>query len=423
MRDGFFMGHSIASYMREQHSSFLRLLGSAAILQIIASITLFAEIKHDYGTYPVPQAPPLPAAGGTVIDPTFETTIMRLTDENDGPDCVNAYSYWPTFNVNNTRLIVYSGLAPLLYRFDPANFKIINKTIWDKLTPLGGTVGWEDAIWSGSNPDVIYAHDSIGLHLWAYNVATQTYTLTADFTSQYDPGDYVWQMSKSVQNDNIFAFTRRDASYNVVGYLVWKRDSNQVIYNVNTSQLDEVQIDKSGRYLAVKTGQQGAGAIEVQVVDLKNLTVENLTDNAPDYAPGHSDNGNKIVIGADNWNNQITYRTLANPHSFYPLINFGDDWTQDYHVSMLANNEKWVLISSYSGTDGTPDGPFHDEIYEVAADGSGAVRRMAHHFSIYGDDYYASPRADISRDGHFVAFTSNWGIEGGRKDVFILKIP
>jgi hypothetical protein len=37
--------------------------------------------------------------------------------------------------------------------------------------------------------------------------------------------------------------------------------------------------------------------------------------------------------------------------------------------------------------------------------------------------YYASPRADISRDGHLVAFTSNWGVEGGRKDVFILKIP
>jgi hypothetical protein len=51
------------------------------------------------------------------------------------------------------------------------------------------------------------------------------------------------------------------------------------------------------------------------------------------------------------------------------------------------------------------------------------VRRLAHHFSIYGGDYYASPRADISRDGHLIAFTSNWGVEGGRKDVFVLKIP
>jgi hypothetical protein len=409
--------------MNQQHLVSSRVLGAASLVQIIFSITALGEIKRDYGTYPVPPPPPLPAAGGTVIDPTFETTIMRLTDQNDGPDCINAYSYWPTFNVNNTRLMIHNGRAPVLYRFDPVNFKIIDKFIWNTPTPLGDTIGWEDAIWSGSDPDVIYVHDNIGLHLWAYNVATKTYTLVADLTSQYNRGDYLWQMSKDVKHDNMFGFTHRDAAYNVVGYLVWNRETNQVIYNVDTTHVDEVQVDKSGRYLVVKTGQQGAGAIESQVVDLKTFTVENLTDNGPDYSPGHSDCGNKTIIGADNWNNQITFRTLANPHSFNPLINFQNDWTQDFHVSMLANNEKWALISSYSPTTGTPDGPFHDEIYQVATDGSGAVRRVAHHFSIYGGDYYASPRADISRDGHFVAFTSNWGVEGGRKDVFILKIP
>jgi len=348
---------------------------------------------------------------------------MRLTDASDGPECINSYSYWPSFNLSSTRILVYSGAAPLLYRFDPVNFKILDKAIWNTRTPIGGSVRWDDAIWSGTDPDIIYAHDDIGMHLWTYNIATHTYAQIADLSSQYNPGDYLWQMSKSIRNDNVFAFTRRDATYNVVGYLVWKQDTNQVVYSVNTTQLDEVQVDKSGRYLAVKTGQQGAGVIEVQIVDLKTFAVQNLTDNGPDYAPGHSDNGNKIVIGADNWRNQVTYRTLADPHSLYTLINYRNDWTQDYHVSMLANNEKWVLISSYSPASGTADGPFHDEIYQVATDGSLAVRRVAHHFSIYGGDYYASPRADISRDGHFVTFTSNWGVEGGRKDVFVLKIP
>ena len=351
-----------------------------------------------------------------MVDPTFGTTIMRLTDENDGPECINSYSYWPTFNVNSTRLLVFSGTTPLLYRFDPGTFKILEKAVWTT------TLRWEDAIWSGTDPDVIYAHD-FGMHLWTYNVATQIATQIADLSSLYRNGDYLWQMSKSISNDNVFAFTRRDARYHVVGYLVWQKDINQVIYDVATSSLDEVQVDKSGRYLAVKTDQHGAGAIEVKIVDLKTLTVQDLTDDGPDYAPGHSDNGKKIVIGADNWRNQVTYRTLADPHSVRTLINFANDWTQDYHVSMLADNEKWVLISSYSPIAGTPDGPFHDEIYQVATDGSLAVRRVAHHFSVYGDDYYASPRADISRDGRFVAFTSNWGVVGGHKDVFVLKMP
>jgi len=394
----------------------LRLLGIASVLQILIPATALAGIKRDYGIYPVPPAPPLPAAGGTVVDPTFGTTIMRLTDENDGPECINSYSYWPTFNVNSTRLLVFSGTTPLLYRFDPGTFKILEKAVWTT------TLRWEDAIWSGTDPDLIYAHD-FGMHLWTYNVATQIATQIADLSSLYRNGDYLWQMSKSISNDNVFAFTRRDARYHVVGYLVWQKDINQVIYDVATSSLDEVQVDKSGRYLAVKTDQHGAGAIEVKIVDLKTLTVQDLTDDGPDYAPGHSDNGKKIVIGADNWRNQVTYRTLADPHSVRTLINFANDWTQDYHVSMLADNEKWVLISSYSPIAGTPDGPFHDEIYQVATDGSLAVRRVAHHFSVYGDDYYASPRADISRDGRFVAFTSNWGVVGGHKDVFVLKMP
>jgi hypothetical protein len=339
---------------------------------------------------------------------------MRLTDENDGPGCINSYSYWPTFNLDNTRLLVFSGVSPLLYRFDPVNFKILDKLVWTT------TLRWEDAIWSGTDPDVLYAHD-FGMHLFTYDVATQTSTQIADLSPLYRNGDYLWQMSKSIANDNIFAFTRRDARYHVVGYLVWQRDINQVIYSVDTSEVDEVQVDKTGKYLAVKTGLQGPGAIEVKVVDLKTFVVQDLTDDGPDYAPGHSDNGRKTVIGHDNWRNQLTYRTLAQPHLPSTLISFGDDWTQDYHVSMLADNEKWVLISSYSVSD-TPDGPFHEEIYQVATDGSGAVRRMAHHFSVYDGDYYESPRADISRDGRFVAFTSNWGVPGGRLDVFILKI-
>jgi Tol biopolymer transport system component len=49
-----------------------------------------------------------------------------------------------------------------------------------------------------------------------------------------------------------------------------------------------------------------------------------------------------------------------------------------------------------------------------------AIRRLAHHRTVY-KEYWDSPRADISRDGRFVVFTSNYG--GLRRDVFILKVP
>jgi uncharacterized protein (TIGR03437 family) len=62
------------------------------------------------------------------------------------------------------------------------------------------------------------------------------------------------------------------------------------------------------------------------------------------------------------------------------------------------------------------------EVVQVATDGSGRVRRLFHHRSVF-ESYYDTPRANISRDGRFVAFSSNWGVRGGRHDMFIARIP
>src|SRR5262249_44819950 len=51
----------------------------------------------DRDVHAEPTLPSLPAAGGTFVDPTFGTTIVRATDEHDCASCTTAYSYWPTF--------------------------------------------------------------------------------------------------------------------------------------------------------------------------------------------------------------------------------------------------------------------------------------------------------------------------------------
>jgi len=224
-------------------------------------------------------------------------------------------------------------------------------------------------------------------------------------------------MSKSL-DDNVFAFTRKDKDYKALGYIVWRRDQNKILRNVTLGDLDEVQVDKSGRYLVVKA--KFGPTVDVQVVDLQTGNTENLTDPAPDFSPGHSDNGRQIVVGHDNWNNQYTVRKLATPHQFQIVIGFGSDWSQGNHVSMLADNESWCLISNFTAGNGAA-GPFRNEIFQASTDGSQRVRRLAHHHSVYRD-YWDTPRSDISRDGRFVAFTSNWG-SNTRRDVFIIKVP
>jgi hypothetical protein len=372
-------------------------------------------VVSDRRIYSEGPSPALPRAGATFIDPAFGTTIMRVTDEGDGTSCTNFYSYWPTFNLDSTRFFIACDTNPRLYRFDPNNFQVLGKgPLFEQPVAGSGHLSSEDAIWSGTNANVLYGYTD--LKLYAYDVAARSYSLVKDFTSELPPG-YLGQMSKSV-DDKVFAFTRKDKNYKALGYLVWRRDQDKILHNVNLATFDEVEVDKSGRYVVVKA--KFDNKVDVQVVDLQTGSVENLTDPAPDFSPGHSGNGRQIVVGHDNWNNQFTARKLATPHQFQTVIGFGNDWSQANHVSMLADNEGWCVISNYTVGNG-PVGPFRNEIFQASTDGSQRVRRIAHHRSVFRD-YWDTPRADISRDGRFIAFTSNWG-SNTRRDVFIIKVP
>lgn len=307
----------------------------------------------------------------------------------------------------------------MLYRFDPDGFRILGKERLFSSKPSSGSVPrWEDAIWSGSKPEVLFCHE--GMNLWSYDVDTKTYTLVKDFAGELPPG-HLNQMSKSL-DDNVFAFSLQNRQWDVVGFFVWRRDKDGILLKQDVRDgLDEVQLNKTGRYLLIKTGKQGRGVVEVRVVNLQTGAIEDLTDDGPDFAPGHSDNGRESIVGADNWSNRITFRKLSSPHQVRSVLNLGSDWSQDYHISMLADDETWVLVSFYVANTLPSSGVFRNEILLVATDGSQRVRRLAHHRTVF-KEYWDSPRANISRDGRFVVFTSNWGGRS-RRDVFIVRAP
>jgi hypothetical protein len=396
---------------------------------IILFITISAHaqsIKTDYGVYPEPAPPTIPAAGGTFVDPVFGTTLLRVTDAADGSDNHQSYSYWPCFNKNSTLLYISSvGGNPTLYDFDTSAFSISNKRALFQSNPAGdGTPNAEDAIWSGTKTNHMLCHTS--QKLYDYDVAGNIYSLIHDFSAAY-PNIYLQQMSRSI-NDSVFGFTyKENVNYTNVGYIAY-RASNNHIDTANMPTLDEVQVDKTGNYLVIKTGNSGPGIIEVQILNLLTHQIENLTDNAPDFSPGHSDNGSGFIIGEDNWNNAYTFRTLANPHTFYNIVDFNNDWSQGNHASMLADDESMILFSNFTAdTTLTSSGIFVDEIYQVTTDGSKSVRRLCHtHSDIVhqssNNKYWSMPKANISRDGKFAVFTSNWG-STTRRDAFVLQIP
>jgi uncharacterized protein (TIGR03437 family) len=403
----------------------LNFIFALALALLCASIgaATFAQvpgvgIKTDFGVYAPLSLPVLPAAGGRFNDPVFGTEIMRVTDERDSADGAGtSYSYWPSFNADNTRLLVMGAggaAGAVIYDFNPDTFRLGAK----QALPLnnGGYPFSYDLTWSHNEPDILYGHS--GAAVWRYNARSRTYALAFDLASRLPAGYYFAQASLSA-DDDVFACTlQQSGTWAVVGYLAYRRSTDTILYTSSDNH-NEVRVDKSGRFLFVNTNDMGVGKDEVRIIDLLTKQITNLRDDAPDHAPSHYDVGTGTAVGNGNYLVGISARNLSTPHSYNKILDLsGERNYGGFHLSMLADNEEWSLVSFY-----TPhvNGVMQGEVVQVATDGSGRVRRLFHHQAIVGT-YYDSPRANISRDGRLVAFTSNWGVSGGRRDMFVARI-
>jgi hypothetical protein len=98
-------------------------------------------------------------------------------------------------------------------------------------------------IWSGVNPDIMYTRSgaggggSFGTTLDSYNAATGVTTVAKEFgvfASSLPANFGLNQMSRSM-DDVVWAFTVVDGSGGYVGYLVWRKSTNQILLNQRNS--------------------------------------------------------------------------------------------------------------------------------------------------------------------------------------------
>lgn len=402
-----------------------------------------AGVKTDFGIYPEPPLPVLPAKGQKFNDPTFGTQIMRVTDPvEDGESNGTWYTFWPSFNSDNTRLLarVNSGRSAV-YDFNPATFTLGAKHFIPQVAPGIDFLG-ESATWSSFDPNLLYGVGYYGSpqKIVAYNATTHTISDVYTFgPNELGATQYLWQMTMS-SDDNTFAFTIKDRNLTQqVGYLVWRRPSptapGQVILKVDDQTINEVSVDKTGRYLSVPLDNPEPGTGDVaKIYDLNNLQAApvGLKPGPPDYPMGHGDFGKGIAVGWDSVSNRYMRRDLASPHSPREVFKVGGYW-QSSHLSLSAADDTWSLVSFYDGYEPlVGSGAFQREVILMKNDPNNPnqVRRLLHHRSHYATEpgrppdknYWDIPRANLSPNGEFLAFSSNWG-GSDREDLFVARVP
>jgi hypothetical protein len=419
------MGGKIMTRPQDPKSSKLTL---AVFLSVfIFSAVATARAQNTYQAYDIATVAQ-PAKTQSYKDPIFGTQVMRITDETDGKVATVAYSYWSIFNSNSKMFIIGIDGVPFLYKLNPKKLK------FKKLGPVfdNDQMQWEGMSWSATDPNVVYGVSGYNsaVKLRGYNVKTRKYVFEHDFTALGElPAGIAHQMSKARSNDRYFSFDFRVKDEGSVKYaVVYDKELNKTyLYDVDDpnygkGDFDECRLDRDGNFLVI-VGEKDfyVWQFPTQPPENRSLVVNNIDQRAG----GHYESGSGLLVNADIWGNngnRLIRRTLSNPVTWVNMFDSGvQDWQTDHHLSMTGPNDEWTLVTTMTYSE-TPNYifPFTNEIFLTKTDGSGKVQRLVQHHSS-NKDYWGTPRANVSPDGQFIAYTSDWG--GSHIDVYIAVVP
>jgi hypothetical protein len=420
----------------------------------------------DRVVYTKPTTPTLGSAGFTLTDATFNTRILRVTDGNTRTGAQTNYSYRspgsPTqhaWNYDTTRFFVWctdGTVWPFTF-----NASVPSAVRGAQLAFIS------DVSWSDTTPNLVYGcrsvaadHHTIGVCDMSGPTMSTLFGCESLIPTLAAEGDtYIGVVMTG--GDNLLV-TCGGASQEFHHYAIWYPLSNpSAVKYINTKTLvgsnytlHSAKIDRSGRYVTLEWSVVGAPAYPLSIWDTTLNTVTPVTN----HGNGHMVFGyNGYLINQEYqtaWDPaQWCLRSAATPNTgvselISPLITPGEVFLGEHPSwgNALVGSLEPFTSALYRYYDGplniapapkntTPWRTWDDEVVSFATDGSGVATRHCHHRSVVWPDtgtgafeFWYTPRPNVSRDGHWVMFTSNWdktlGIDAGdtsthRQDVFV----
>ena len=392
----------------------------------------------------------LPEGRGKFTFPhPYLTEAMRITTAEDcgGADCVRqvGYSYWRNMNNHvdsNEMLIVlglnkaHGGTGPTLFSYDKSTEEITNR---GPLFPAGHhlsgytTSGW---YFSATRPSTLYISD--GSKMLRYDVLSHTSEVVFDVAGQFGTDRDVWQMSSS-NDDLVHAATLRvRGTSNYLGCVVYLEPTGQLLYYPEAGDLDECQIDRSGRFLTTFEQIDGKNGVDNRIIDLQTGSVQQLLNLPGVGSLGHHDSGFGYVVGHDRYN-KMPNATIAwnlSPFTRGPVNHKDYNWdlVQAQHISHTNAQSGIPMEQQYAcGSNADRRTYAQNEILCFRLDGSLTQLVVAPVMTDLdasggnanptgaGGDYDKSPKGNLDVTGRYFIWTTNLG--GNRLDAFIVKVP
>src|SRR5438093_1596542 len=389
---------------------FRRRLSRAAALWLLALPSPVAAYLTDQAVYPpINEAIFLPPeAGGSYIDPTFGTTITRLSDAPKTPNAADAGSLPLISNEYSTMSPWSEGNAhPLLV---PHSYFALydGEGHYVKDLPLEVNATSQPR-WSRRSPDVFYYLS--GNTLKSYDVATDARAVVRVF-DEYTGINGLGESDISSDGDHfVLVGDFRD----VFVYEISTDTKGSVLDTTGLGGFDDVYITPDNNVLV---GWYAVGSAPRQGVELYDRDMRFLRQVSRTL--GHMDvardvDGSEVLLLGNASdpepvcsNGMVKIRLSDGRQTC--LVTF--DWSMSVHIS-APDRGGFVIVGTYAPADPDPTLGFRtytDEIMQVSLDGS-EVRRLAHHRSRPFNSYGWTPRASVSRDGSRLVYSSNYGLQ------------
>jgi hypothetical protein len=452
---------------------------------VVTTVGPYAAVI-DRQAYAKPALPVLGSAGASAADPVFRSTVRRLTDGATRPGLPNRSYRTPSsphqnaWSAHGSYFYVVSNDGSVVpFTFDAASGAA--QRIQASSSGAGGLIVnfYIEPQFSYVDDSILYGSLNSGSKrtIDQYDFSTGAYSRIFDLDTVKAglAGTYIGGIASSAGAPErimvMFGGASQDR-HNLI--LVFDRDnpSNRLLLDTKANTLNgspsaapldfllhHVAMDHSGRYLMLyptAADQASARKAPQSVVwDTQTNTFTELGVSARPY--GHDALGYGVSINQDCCSSttydaaQWQFRSLSNPFATRDLVTN----VLTPKVVYMADHATWnnaqpdrlapFISGTYRyGADATTPRAWDDEIVAVQTDApAGAdavVWRFAHHRSDIRNDldpartsFWYMPRPNVSSDGRWVLFTSNWektlgtdptGETGAsfRQDVFLVQL-
>jgi hypothetical protein len=447
---------------------FVWFVGSTRVAdaQVTAAAASYSA-RSDRAVMAKPSLPSLGPAGSTFSDPTFGSRMLRVTDGNTRPSNAGQSYTTPSaahqtaWNADSTRFYVRSVDG----YFVPYSFNASSMTASRMNATSGGTGGLlvnsqAEPQFSFVSPNILYVsrQDSNNMPVVAeYDFNTGTYIdlVNLGTVAPISGGTYTGGLGSSAgSTERVMAFfggSSQDSHFLVAVFAANNPHSVTVLnstastVSVNNQtvasglglgfHLHHAFMDKSGQYVILEsTAADRPGSAPLYVWDTSSNRVTPLPQSAlpgGHYATGYGMLVNQDCCTSTSWDAaQWQLRSLSNPTATQDLINpvvTPQEVNASDHSSW-NNAQPGTLVPFISGffrssSDTSNWRPWDGEIVAVQTGGGTTVWRFAHHRSNVSQ-FWDMPRPNVSQDGRWAIFTSNWegAVGSGRDDVFMVSL-